>query len=96
MGSLTTSASAAFLARMACWMDDIGFLFDSGAVIDYCTPARLGFVRNQRAKERPKPSLDSGNVNKFINASVVAVTGMDIEFSEKLPRLFRHNPDART
>lgn len=61
-----------------------------------CTPARLVFVRSQQAKERLKPSLDAGNVNKSMTAPVVAIIGMDMEFYEKLPRLFPHNPAART
>jgi nitroreductase len=61
-----------------------------------CTPARLVFVRSQQAKERLKPSLDVGNVNKSMTAPVVAIIGMDMEFYEKLPRLFPHNPAART
>lgn len=61
-----------------------------------CTPARLVFVRSQRAKERLKSSLDAGNVNKSMTAPVVAIIGMDMEFYEKLPRLFPRNPAART
>jgi 3-hydroxypropanoate dehydrogenase len=61
-----------------------------------CTPARLVFVRSQQAKERLKPSLDAGNVNKSVTAPVVAIIGMDMEFYEKLPRLFPRNLAART
>ena len=61
-----------------------------------CTPARLVFVRSQEAKERLKPCLDTGNVNKSMTAPVVAIIGMDMEFYEKLPRLFPHNLEARS
>ncbi|MBI5783347.1 MAG: malonic semialdehyde reductase [Gammaproteobacteria bacterium] len=61
-----------------------------------CTPARLVFVRSQKAKERLKPCLDTGNVNKSMTAPVVALIGMDMEFYEKLPRLFPHNLEARS
>lgn len=61
-----------------------------------CTPTRLVFVRSRQAKERLKPSLDAGNVNKSMTAPVVAIIGMDLEFYEKLPRLFPHDPAART
>ncbi|MBI3571800.1 MAG: malonic semialdehyde reductase [Gammaproteobacteria bacterium] len=61
-----------------------------------CTPARLVFVRSQKAKERLKPCLDTGNVNKSMTAPVVAIIGMDMEFYEKLPRLFPHNLEARS
>lgn len=61
-----------------------------------CTPARLVFVRSQKAKERLKPCLDAGNVDKSMAAPVVAIIGMDMEFHEKLPRLFPHNLEARS
>ncbi len=61
-----------------------------------CTPARLVFVRSQEGKERLKPCLDAGNVNKSMTAPVVVIIGMDLEFYEKLPRLFPHNLEARS
>jgi len=59
-------------------------------------PARLLFVRSAQAKERLKPCLDDGNVHKSMSAPVVAVVGIDLEFYEKLPKLFPHNADARS
>lgn len=61
-----------------------------------CTPARMVFVRSREAKERLKPSLDTGNVDKSMTAPVVAIVCMDLEFHEKLPKLFPHNPGARS
>ena len=61
-----------------------------------CTPARLVFVRSREAKERLKPCLDAGNVSKSMTAPVVVIIGMDMEFYEKLPKLFPHNPAARS
>lgn len=61
-----------------------------------CTPARLVFVRSPQAKERLKPCLDAGNVQKSMTAPVVAIIGMDLEFYEKLPKLFPHNQEARS
>jgi hypothetical protein len=40
----------------------------------------LRFVRWQREKERYKPSLDVGNVNKFMTAPVFVIIGMDNEY----------------
>ena len=59
-----------------------------------CTPARLIFVRSQQAKERMRSCLDDGNVKKSMTAPVVAIIGMDMEFYEKLPKLFPHNLEA--
>ena len=58
-------------------------------------PARLVFVQSAAAKARLKPCLAEGNVEKSMSAPVVAIIGMDLEFHEKLPRLFPHT-DARS
>jgi 3-hydroxypropanoate dehydrogenase len=58
-------------------------------------PLRVIFVKSREAKERLKPALDAGNVNKVMTAPVTAILGMDIRFYEKLPRLFPH-ADARS
>jgi 3-hydroxypropanoate dehydrogenase len=58
-------------------------------------PARLVFVQSAAAKARLKPCLAEGNVDKSMSAPVVAIIGMDLEFHEKLPRLFPHT-DARS
>jgi len=53
-------------------------------------PMRIVFVKSREAKERLKPALDTGNVNKTMKAPVTAIIGMDIHFYEKLPELFPH------
>src|SRR4051812_39278807 len=53
-------------------------------------PMRLVFVKSREAKERLKPALDAGNVNKTMAAPVTAIIGMDVHFYEKLPQLFPH------
>ncbi|MGM0594214.1 MAG: malonic semialdehyde reductase [Pseudomonadota bacterium] len=58
-------------------------------------PARVVFVKSDEAKERLKPCLAEGNVEKSMSAPVVAIIGMDMEFYEKLPMLFPHT-DARS
>jgi len=59
------------------------------------TPARVVFVKSDEAKARLKPCLNEGNVEKSMSAPVVAIIGMDMEFYEKLPKLFPHT-DARS
>jgi 3-hydroxypropanoate dehydrogenase len=59
------------------------------------SPARIVFVKSDEAKERLKPSLNEGNVEKSMTAPVVAIVGMDMEFHEQLPKLFPHT-DARS
>ena len=55
-----------------------------------CCPARFTFIRTKEAKERLKPYLDSGNINKSMSAPAVAIIGYDLEFYQKLPFLFPH------
>jgi nitroreductase len=58
-------------------------------------PARLVFVKSTEAKEKLKTCLDKGNIDKSMSAPVVAIVGMDLEFYEKLSKLFPHT-DARS
>ena len=53
-------------------------------------PLRIVFVKSKEAKERLKPALHAGNVDKTMAAPVTAILGMDIRFYEKLPELFPH------
>lgn len=58
-------------------------------------PARIVFVHSAAAKAKLQPCLNTGNVEKSMTAPVVAIIGMDMEFYEKLPKLFPHT-DARS
>ena len=53
-------------------------------------PMRIVFVRSPAAKERLKPALAPGNVDKTMKAPVTAIIGMDVKFYERLPFLFPH------
>jgi 3-hydroxypropanoate dehydrogenase len=55
-------------------------------------PARFIFLRTQRAKERLRPSLAPGNVEKTMAAPVTVIVAYDLKFYEKLPKLFPHSP----
>jgi len=54
------------------------------------SPMRIVFVKSREAKDKLKPTLDAGNVDKTMAAPVTAIIGMDIHFYEKLPKLFPH------
>jgi len=60
-----------------------------------CCPARFKFVKTEEAKQRLKPHLDEGNVAKTMAAPVTVIIANDLEFYEKLPKLFPH-ADARS
>lgn len=53
-------------------------------------PMRVVFVKSKEAKEKLKPALDAGNVDKTMRAPITAIIGMDVRFYEKLPKLFPH------
>ena len=58
-------------------------------------PARIVFLRSREAKERLKPALNPGNVDKTMAAPVTAIIAYDTQFYELLPKVFAHNPNAR-
>src|SRR5262250_2757197 len=53
-----------------------------------CSPMRLVFVTSREAKERLRPCLSPGNVEKTMKAPVTAIVGQAMDFYEDLPRLF--------
>ena len=59
-----------------------------------CSPARLLFVRTPEAKERLKPALSAGNLEKTMAAPVTVIVAYDPRFYDHLPKLFPH-ADAR-
>lgn len=58
-------------------------------------PARFVFVQSQAAKQRLKPALGAGNLEKTMNAPVTVIVAQDMAFYEQLPRLYPHT-DARS
>jgi 3-hydroxypropanoate dehydrogenase len=59
------------------------------------SPARFVFLRSAAAKERLRPALAAGNVEKTMTAPVTVIIGYDLKFYEKMPRLFPHIPAMR-
>jgi len=60
-----------------------------------CFPARFVWVRSQEAKEKLAQQVMEGNVDKVMSASATVIIGHDLEFYERIPELFPHNPGAR-
>lgn len=58
-------------------------------------PARILFLRSREAKERLKPALSPGNVDKTMAAPVTAIIAYDTQFYDQLPKIFPNNPNAR-
>jgi 3-hydroxypropanoate dehydrogenase len=59
------------------------------------SPARFLLLRTKEAKERLRPALASGNVQKTMAAPVTAIIAYDLRFYEKFPKLAPHNPALR-
>ena len=60
-----------------------------------CSPGRFVFVKTAEAKEKLRPALSAGNVDKTMAAPVTVIVAMDMAFFDQLPRLFPH-ADARS
>ena len=59
------------------------------------SPARFVFIRTPQGKERLKPALSPGNLEKTMTAPVTVIIAYDLLFFEKLPKLFPHSPAMR-
>jgi len=57
-------------------------------------PGRIVFVRTKEGKEKLRPALSPGNLDKTMAAPVTAILAYDLQFYENLPRTFPHRPDA--
>lgn len=78
--------------------ETLGALYDltkMGPTSANCSPGRFVFVRSPEAKEKLRPALSSGNLEKTMAAPVTVIAAIDSEFYEKLPVLFPH-ADARS
>ena len=61
-----------------------------------CSPARLVFVKSAEGKERLRPHLSGGNLEKTMQAPVCVIVAYDQKFFDHLPTLFPHNQDAKS
>ncbi len=60
-----------------------------------CQPGRFVFVCTDEGRQRLRPALAPGNVDKTMSAPVTVICASDFEFYEKLPEYFPHT-DARS
>lgn len=56
------------------------------------SPLRVVFVDSEEARERLRPLLHAGNVEKTLSAPVIAITAHDLSFHAHMAKLFPHNP----
>lgn len=55
-----------------------------------CSPLRITYLISSEAKERLKPALAAGNVEKMMTCPIVAIFATDFSFADRLPFLFAH------
>ncbi len=60
-----------------------------------CCPMRVVFITTPEGRQRLKPALQEGNVEKTMTAPVTAILAYDLDFPDTLPKLFPHT-DARS
>jgi 3-hydroxypropanoate dehydrogenase len=53
-----------------------------------CSPARFVFIRTAEGKEKLKPALSAGNLDKTMAAPVTVIVAHDPLFYQNLPKLF--------
>ena len=75
-------------------LQEIYALLRLGPTSANCSPARFLFLRSPDARQRLRPALSAGNLDKAMAAPVVAVVAHDPRFYDQLPKLFPH-ADAR-
>jgi len=60
-----------------------------------CSPARFVFAVSKAAKEKLAAHCSPGNAPKVLAAPATVIIGYDLDFAERLPKLFPHNQDAK-
>jgi 3-hydroxypropanoate dehydrogenase len=58
-------------------------------------PARFAFLRSKEAKQRLRPALAPGNIEKTMTAPVTVIVGYDMKFYEQVPKLFPQSPGLK-
>jgi 3-hydroxypropanoate dehydrogenase len=58
-------------------------------------PARFACLRSKEAKERLRPALAPGNIEKTMTAPVTVIVAYDMKFYDQLPKLFPQSPGLR-
>lgn len=79
--------------------DDLRAIFEAmkfGPTTANSSPARFVFLRSRESREKLAPHLSEGNREKTLRAPMCAIVAYDLEFYERLDRLFPHDRTARS
>lgn len=74
---------------------DLYDLLKFGPTAANASPARIVFVTSEAGKQRLAPHLSESNRAKTLGAAAIAIVGHDLDFPERMPKLFPHNPGAK-
>jgi 3-hydroxypropanoate dehydrogenase len=77
-------------------LEELYELLKYGPTSANSSPARFVFVRTAEGKAKLKHALSAGNMEKTMTAPVTVIVAYDPKFYDLLPKLFPHNPDARS
>ncbi len=75
-------------------MRELYALTSQGPTSANCSPARFLFIRTEAGRERLRPALSAGNLEKTMSAPLTVVVAHDPRFFDRLPLLYPH-ADAR-
>lgn len=59
------------------------------------SPARFVWVTSREGRDRLASLVSEANAPKVLQAPCTVIVGHDLQFAEKMPYLFPHNPEAR-
>jgi 3-hydroxypropanoate dehydrogenase len=59
------------------------------------SPARLVFCTSEAAKARVAKHMSATNAAKSVDAPAIVIIAQDLDFAQKIPQLFPHNPGAQ-
>jgi nitroreductase len=59
------------------------------------SPARFVFCTSDEAKVRVAKHMSATNAKKSIDAPAIVIIAQDLDFAQKIPQLFPHNPSAQ-
>ena len=59
------------------------------------SPARFVILRSKEAKERLRPALSAGNIEKTMSAPATVIVAYDLRFYDRMGELFPHNPGMK-
>lgn len=74
---------------------DIYDILKVGPTSANVSPGRFVFCTTEAAKARVARHMSGTNAAKSIDAPAIVIIAQDLDFAEKIPFLFPHNPDVK-